>query len=260
MRMKNRIHQLFEKKKENILSVYFTAGYPAIDDTRKILRYLTEAGVDMIEIGMPFSDPLADGPVIQQTSQQAIANGMTLVRLLAQLEDFRRDCSLPVLLMGYLNPILQLGEERFLEACARTGIDGLIIPDMPLDYYETHWADRCRRLQLSNILLITPQSSPERIRQLDQHSEGFIYMVASNSITGVQRVDEQQQAYFRRVQALGLRNPTLVGFGIDSRQRFEAASRYSSGAIVGTAFLQHLQQNGLSRAAVRTFVEQLRPA
>jgi len=259
MRMKNRIHRLFENKKENILSIYFTAGYPAIDDTIKILGYLADAGVDMVEIGIPFSDPLADGPVIQQTSQQAIANGMTLSRLLEQLQGFREAFSLPVLLMGYLNPVLQFGEERFLEACARTGIDGLIIPDLPLDYYQSHWAASCQRLQLSNILLITPQSTTARIQQLDQVSDGFIYMVASNSITGANRADEEQQAYFRRVQSLGLRNPTLVGFGIDSRQRFAAACRYSQGAIVGTAFLQHIQEKGVSKASVRAFVEQLRP-
>lgn len=255
--MRNRIHKLFENKQEPILSVYFTAGYPDVNDTIRLLGYLEEAGVDMVEIGFPFSDPLADGPVIQQSSQQAIANGMTLPLLLEQLQLLRQHSQLPVLLMGYLNPILQLGEAQFLERCAAVGVDGFIIPDMPLTYYEAHWKHLCEQLPLSNVMLVTPLSSAERIRQLDEASDGFIYLVSSNSTTGKPLAVEQQQDYFARVEALALRNPCLVGFGIHDKQSFDAASRHSRGAIIGTAFLQHIKARGLSRASVFSFVEQL---
>ena len=257
--MRNRIHELFDNKQEPILSVYFTAGYPAVEDTLTLLGYLEEAGVDMVEIGFPFSDPLADGPVIQQSSQQAIANGMTLPLLLEQLQLLRRHSQLPVVLMGYLNPVLQLGEVQFLERCAAVGVDGLIIPDMPLTYYETHWMQHCRRLGLSNIMLVTPLSSPERIRQLDEASDGFLYLVSSNSTTGKTLDVDAQRDYFAGVASLSLRNPCLVGFGIHDRPSFEAAARHSRGAIIGSAFLQHVKTQGLSQASVGRFVEQLRP-
>ncbi len=257
--MRNRIHELFDNKKEPILSVYFTAGYPALDDTLRLLRYLEEAGVDMVEIGFPFSDPLADGPIIQQSSQQAIANGMTLPLLLEQLQLLRQHSQLPVVLMGYLNPVLQLGEAHFLERCAAVGVDGLIVPDMPLTYYETHWMQHCRRLRLSNIMLVTPLSAPERIRQLDEASDGFLYLVSSNSTTGKPLAVDSQQEYFARVASLSLRNPCLVGFGIHDKLSYEAAARHSRGAIIGSAFLQYLKTHGLSRESVYRFVEQLRP-
>jgi len=256
--MKNRITKLFEQKKEHILSIYFTAGFPNLEDTTSIIRHLDEAGADLIEIGFPFSDPLADGETIQKSSQIALDNGMSVKLLFQQLENIRQHTEIPIILMGYLNPVLQYGEKAFIEKCAALGIDGLIIPDMPLSYYQNHLQTAFRANNLSNILLITPETSEERIRLIDEHSEGFIYMVSSNSITGANKSLELQAAYFERVNEMQLRNRRLIGFGIHDKATFGGACAYSSGAIIGSAFIKHLAKYGVSKSAISEFVESVR--
>ena len=256
--MKNRITKLFEQKKEHILSIYFTAGFPNLEDTTSIIRHLDEAGADLIEIGFPFSDPLADGETIQKSSQIALDNGMSVKLLFQQLENIRQHTEIPIILMGYLNPVLQYGEKAFIEKCAALGIDGLIIPDMPLSYYQNHLQTAFRANNLSNILLITPETSEERIRLIDEHSEGFIYMVSSNSITGANKDLTHQAAYFQKVTEMQLQNPRLIGFGIHDKASFANACAYSSGAIIGSAFIKHLAKYGVSKSAISEFVESVR--
>ena len=256
--MSNRINELFQRKKENVLSVYFTAGFPQREDTLPILQRLQEAGVDMIELGFPFSDPLADGPVIQQSSQQAIANGMNLTFLFEQLKTLREKVTIPVIMMGYLNPVLQYGEAAFIEKCNEVGIDGVIIPDMPLDYYQSTWKENCRKYNLSTILLITPQTTENRIREIDENANGFIYMVSSNSITGSLTNLDIQTDYFQRTRNMKLRNPILAGFGIHDKSSFEHASKFSNGAIIGSAFIRHLTISGTSETSIHQFVQNIR--
>jgi len=255
----NRIHKLFGRKKESILSIYFTAGYPSLDDTTQIIRHLDAAGVDLIELGMPFSDPLADGPVIQESGQKAIQNGMSVKVLFEQLKDLRSYTEIPVILMGYLNPILQFGEEQFIEKCVETGIDGVIIPDMPLPYFKEHWESRCREKGLSNILLITPETTDSRIAEIDANSDGFIYMVSSNSITGSNKAMDLQKGYFERIGKMELRNPRLIGFGIHDQQSFDNACSYSNGAIIGSAFINHLSKEGTSADSIQKFYKKIKP-
>jgi tryptophan synthase alpha chain len=255
----NRITALFKKKKGDILSVYFTAGFPKLDDTVNIIRNLEKAGVDMIEIGFPFSDPLADGPVIQQSSTKAIQNGMNLELLFSQLADVRTHTEIPLVLMGYLNPVYQFGELLFLEKCHEVGIDGLILPDMPLDYFERHLAASFEQHQISNILLITPDTAVERIRYIDSLASGFVYMVSSNSITGGNKDLAPQASYFKRIEGMNLRNPRLIGFGIRDQQSFVNACGHSHGAIVGTAFIQHIAQHGTDFNSIQSFVKSIRP-
>lgn len=257
--MTNRIHELFQRKKENVLSIYFTAGFPQREDTIPILQRLEEAGADLIEIGFPFSDPLADGPVIQQSSQKAIANGMNLTVLFEQLKPLRKMVTIPVIMMGYLNPVLQYGEEAFIEKCSDVGIDGVIIPDMPLDYYKSQWKENCQKNNLSNILLITPQTTENRIREIDEITDGFLYMVSSNSITGSHKNLDMQTDYFQRIQSMKLRNPILAGFGIHDKSSFENASKFSNGAIIGSAFIKHLSTSGTSGKSIHQFVQNIRP-
>lgn len=253
--MSNRIHRLFQEKKDKILSVYFTAGYPSLNDTLTIIQHLDGAGVDMIEIGFPFSDPLADGPVIQQSSQQAIENGMNLQFLFTQLESLRNITQMPVLLMGYLNPVLQYGEKAFISKCNELGIDGIIIPDMPLSYYESAWKENCGSNNLSNIMLITPETTEARIREIDKCSDGFIYMVSSNSITGGNKTLNLQTNYFKRIAQMSLGNPTLTGFGIYDKSSFENACQHSSGAIIGSSFIKHIAEHGVNEETVGAFVK-----
>lgn len=253
--MSNRIQQLFSKKKGNILSIYFTAGYPTLDDTLEIVENLENAGVDLIEIGFPFSDPLADGPVIQQSSQKAIENGMTLKLLFEQLKNIRQQTNIPLILMGYFNPVLQFGVEKFVEKCSEVGIDGVIIPDLPVDYYEAHFKNLFQKNGLSNILLITPETTNARVQMIDALSDGFIYMVSSNSITGGENNLALKSDYFKRIDQLKLTNPTLIGFGIHDKQTFESACENSSGAIIGSAFVKHLTTYGTSKEAVFEFVK-----
>ena len=253
--MSNRITTLFEKKATGILSIYFTAGYPQLNDTLPLIRHLDQTGVDLIEIGFPFSDPLADGPTIQASSKQAIENGMNLQLLFDQLKTLREVSDIPVILMGYMNPVLQFGEEAFIRACTEIGVDGVIIPDMPLDYYEQKLRQSFTDAGLCNILLITPDTSEDRIRIIDRLSTGFVYMVSSNSITGGNKDMELQTSYFERIQKMHLSNPQLIGFGIHNHKTFSQACQYSSGAIIGSAFIKHIGEFGVGKDAVETFVK-----
>ena len=242
----NRITNLFNTKKNGILSVFFTAGYPNLNDTTKILKELEKKGIDMVEIGIPFSDPMADGPVIQEASTAALRNGMSLRLLFDQLENIRQDVHIPIILMGYLNPIMQYGFEAFCKKCVQTGVDGMIIPDLPFADYMADYKAIADQYNLKMIMLITPETSEERIRLIDEHTSGFIYMVSSAATTGAQQsFNEQKQAYFHR---MGLRNPRLVGFGISNKATFEAAAANSSGVIIGSKFIQLLKNEPIAVA------------
>ena len=250
----NRINKLFNDKPQQILSLYFCAGHPAPDSTADIVRTLAARGIDMVEIGIPFSDPMADGPVIQDAATRALRGGMTLRRLFAQLRDIRRDVHIPLLLMGYLNPIMQYGFEAFCRSCRECGIDGAIIPDLPFKDYMEEYRPIARKYGVHLIMLITPETSEERIRQIDEHTDGFIYMVSSAAITGAQRdFNAQKQAYFRRIGNMRLRNPRMIGFGISNRQTFEAAAKHAAGCIIGSKFVSLLteEQGNADRAADR---------
>ena len=237
----NRIKQLFEQKKENVLSIYFTAGYPDINSTLDIAEALEKAGADFLEIGIPYSDPLADGPVIQNSSLKSIENGMTLRVLFEQLKDLRKRVSIPVLLMGYVNPILQYGVEKFCASCKEVGVDGVIAPDLPMYEYEEMYQNCFSENNLSNIFLITPQTSDERIRKIDELSNGFIYLLSSSSTTGKNlALTDVTEDYFTRLKNMNLKNPTMIGFGISDNKSFSKASQYANGAIVGSAFVKLL--------------------
>lgn len=240
--MNNRINKLFQNKKDRILSVYFTAGYPKLEDTVPMIQELVKNGVDLIEIGMPFSDPVADGPVIQHSSLIALQNGMSIRKLFDQLKDIRQKVEIPLILMGYINPVLQYGVEAFCQKCKEIGIDGLIIPDLPMDVYEEEFKVIFEANNLHNIFLITPQTSEQRLRQIDEVSTGFIYMVSSNSTTGAKSgVSDFQKQYFERINSRKLKNPRLIGFGISDAETFENACQYSNGAIIGSAFVKALE-------------------
>lgn len=237
----NRITTLFETKKNGILSVYFTAGYPHTSDTANIIKTLQAKGIDMAEVGIPFSDPMADGVVIQEASTRALRGGMSLRLLFEQLKDIRKDVHIPLILMGYLNPIMQFGFEAFCRRCAEIGIDGAIIPDLPFAEYMAEYKETADRYGVKIIMLITPETSEERIRLIDRNTSGFIYMVSSAATTGAQQsFDDQKQAYFRRINAMNLKNPRLIGFGISNKATLEAANANSSGAIIGSKFVQLL--------------------
>lgn len=252
----NRIPTRLQQDKK-LLSIYFTAGFPEIDDTAQILRALQENGVDMIEIGLPFSDPLADGPTIQASSQAALKNGMTTEKLFGQLEKIREDVSIPLLIMGYFNPILQYGVEAFCKKCKEAGIDGLIIPDLPVEEYLSQYRETFRANGLLPVFLITPQTSDERIRLIDSISEGFIYLVSSAGVTGgTSGFGDEQRNYFRRISEMNLRTPQIVGFGIKDAETFEAATLYTKGAIIGSAFIKQLQAEGIS--GIPPFISSLR--
>ncbi|MDR1601341.1 MAG: tryptophan synthase subunit alpha [Tannerella sp.] len=253
----NRITRLFESKKQGgILSVYFTAGYPSLNDTAPILEALESHGVDMAEIGIPFSDPMADGPVIQQSSAQALRNGMSLRLLFEQLADIRRTVDIPLLLMGYLNPVMQYGFEAFCRSCKAVGIDGMIIPDLPFADYMANYKNVAESLDLKVVMLVTPETSDARIRLIDRHTDGFIYMVSSASVTGVQQdFDEARQSYFRRIHAMNLRNPRLIGFGVSNKATFDAALAHASGAIIGSRFVRLLAETASPAEAVEKLQE-----
>ncbi|KAA6326787.1 Tryptophan synthase alpha chain [termite gut metagenome] len=254
----NRINQLFGTNPKNLLSVYFCAGHPKLEGTADIIRTLEKNGINMIEIGIPFSDPMADGIVIQNASTKALRNGMSLNLLFEQLQDIRRDTNIPLLLMGYLNPIMQFGFERFCRKCSECGIDGMIIPDLPFKDYREHYQSVAERYNLYMIMLITPETSEERIREIDRHTNGFIYMVSSAATTGAQQnFDEQKQAYFKRIKEMKLQNPRMVGFGISNRDTFEAACRHASGAIVGSRFVSLLEEESDTERAVKKLIEGL---
>ena len=252
----NRIKNKLQQNKK-LLSIYFTAGYPNTNDTVSIIQQLEKSGVDMIEIGLPFSDPLADGPTIQASSTTALQNGMTTQLLFDQLRAIRESVQIPLLIMGYFNPILQFGVEEFCKKCAETGIDGLIIPDLPVDIYEAAYKTTFEKYGLLNVFLITPQTSDDRIRFIDSISNGFIYMVSSSSVTGSSDgFGEIQTSYFERISAMHLKNPLVVGFGINNKRTFEQATKSTSGAIIGSAFVKHLTENGISE--IDSFISGIR--
>lgn len=254
----NRIDQSFIEKKNHLLNVYFTAGYPHLEDTLSIAKSLEEGGADLIEIGLPFSDPVADGPTIQESSTIALKNGMTLEVLFDQLQTLRNEVTVPVLLMGYVNPVLQFGFERFCQKCQEVGVDGLILPDLPMYEYEEMYKDVLEKYGLYNVFLITPQTSDERIQKIDALSKGFIYMVSSASITGAKSgISPLQIQYFKRVNAFGLKTRRMIGFGISDHETFSKACEYADGAIVGSAFIKQLERDS-SAEAIHKFVTQLK--
>ncbi len=242
--MQNRLTELFERKKENILSVFFTAGYPSLDDTTEIIRLLEKSGADIIEIGMPFSDPLADGPVIQRSSEEALKNGMSISILFEQLQNLRKEIKIPVVLMGYINPVMQYGMEKFVQKCSETGVDGVILPDLPPEIFVKDYQDLFKENNLSKIFLITPQTSPERIKMIDTYSSGFLYLVSSSGTTGKEAVFQEEN--YLKIKSLPLKNPVLIGFGISDKKSFEKASSFSNGAIIGSAFVREISEGKLS--------------
>jgi tryptophan synthase alpha chain len=237
---KNRIEKLFSEKKKDILNVYCTAGFPQLEDTTKVLTALQKYGADMVEIGMPYSDPLADGPVIQQSSMIALQNGMTIQKLFLQLKGCRKDFYLPLILMGYLNPVLQFGIEKFCKSAKEAGVDGIILPDLPIYEFESEYQKFFIQNDLHFIFLVTPETAEKRIRKIDSLSKGFIYAVSSSSTTGNNKAIAEQDQYFKKLQTMDLQNPILVGFGINDNYTFKAACKYSSGAIIGTAYIKAL--------------------
>ena len=252
----NRINQVFKNSKD-ILSIYFTSGFPKLDDTLEIIKELDSSNVQMIEIGLPFSDPLADGPTIQKSSEIALKNGMTTDLLFKQLNGLRAITDIPVVIMGYFNPILQFGIEKFCKSCKEVGIDGLIIPDLPVDIYNDKYQKIFKSYGLLNMFLITPQTSEKRIKYIDKISEGFIYMVSSYNVTGaIKSFNSFQKRYFKRINEMNLNSPLLVGFGISNKNTFIDAGKYSRGAIIGSAYITWISENGICKTS--EFIKSLR--
>jgi tryptophan synthase alpha chain len=252
------LEKLFHTKKSNILSVYFTAGFPNLNDTGIIAKHLADAGADIIEIGIPFSDPIADGPVIQESNNVALANGMTVKKLLAQVVQIKQEVSTPIILMGYINPVLQYGMEKFCKEAAAAGVSGLILPDMPMDEYQKSFKTLFDRYGLSNTFLISPTTSEARIRIIDEASTSFIYAVSSSSTTGAKSgFTEEQLNYFEKLKKMKLKNPFLVGFGISNHQTFAAVSQYGAGAIVGSAFITMLKNSSNLKNDIESFVKSI---
>lgn len=256
--MSNRIDQLFASKKTGILNIYCTAGFPELNDTLPVMTALQQHGADLIELGMPFSDPLADGPVIQESSTRAIKNGMGLRVLFEQLKDFRKSIHVPVILMGYLNPVLLYGIEAFCQKCAEVGVDGLILPDLPMDEYENEYKAIFEHYGLHLIFLVTPETSEARIRKIDSLSKGFIYAVSSSSTTGTDKNMGHQQTYFEKLEKLQLKNPVLIGFGVKDKATFAAACAHSNGAIIGTAFIRAIENATNIDTAVKDFISSVK--
>jgi tryptophan synthase alpha chain len=255
----NRIQELFANKQERVLSIYFTAGFPKLEDTLPTMKAIEEAGADIIEIGIPYSDPIADGPTIQDSNMHALDNGMTLKKLFQQLETLRTEVKLPVVLMGYLNPIIQFGVPAFCKKCQEVGVDGLIIPDLPMQQYLEEYKDLFESHGLSNTFLISPQTSESRIREIDLNSRGFIYMVSAHSITGAKKgISEEQVAYFQKVKQMGLQNPILIGFGISDAESFSTASKYGNGAIIGSAFINVVKNSQDLRADIISYIKSVK--
>ena len=256
----NRIERLFKEKKENILNIYFTAGFPRVEQVPDILFALQEAGVDLIEIGMPYSDPLADGPTIQESGALALQQGMNLPLLFEQIAAVRPRLEMPLILMGYFNQVMQYGEAAFFQKCRETGVDGLILPDLPLLEYEKQYREMVEQAGLAISFLITPQTSPERILKIDALSRGFIYMVSSASITGAKEgISDTQLSYFERIAGMGLQSPKLIGFGISNHETYATACRYAQGAIIGSAFIKALAAGGEDvRQTTLDFVRRIR--
>ena len=256
--MKNRLQSVLTTKEGKLTAIYCTAGFPQLQDTLTVIEGLDEADADIIEIGIPFSDPLADGEVIQQSGQQALENGMTLEILFQQLEKVRTITQKPLVLMGYYNTILQYGEERFVNQCKKVGIDGVILPDVPLEVYEQELEQLMKENDLSMIFLIAPETSNDRICKIDYLSSSFIYLVSHSGTTGISTITSFNNSYFQRVASLALQHPILVGFGIHNKDSFSKATHYAKGGIVGSAFIQHIQQNGISKQVIADFVNDLK--
>ena len=254
----NRIQKLFQKKTKNVLNVYCTAGYPQLNSTLTVMKALQDNGVDLIELGMPYSDPLADGPVIQASGSRALENGMTIEVLFEQLAGFRNSIVVPVILMGYMNPVLQYGFERFCADAASIGIDGLILPDLPEYEFETEYGAIIKKHGLDFIFLVTPETSEERIRKLDALSSGFLYAVSSSATTGSDKDFTAVEKYLLRLQAMQLKNPVLVGFGIKDRETFKSACKYANGAIIGSAFIKALEQTTDIQISVKQFMDDIK--
>jgi len=253
----NRIKALFENKKQEVLNVYFTAGFPELNDTATIIKELDQSGVDLIELGMPYSDPLADGETIQRSSSRALKNGLQLDLLFEQVTDVRKETEVPIMLMGYYNQIIQYGQDKFFQQCQSAGIDGLIIPDIPMDYYEQHVEKALKDHGLTMTFLVTPETSDDRIKQADKLSSAFLYVVAQSSITGgTSDISEAQQAYFEKLSTLDLEAPRLIGFGIHNRETFAKAAKKANGAIIGSAFIRMLEKDGI--AGIKNFVKSIR--
>jgi len=250
-----RIEELFKRKRQKVLNVYCTAGFPKLESTLEVMKALQENGADLIELGMPYSDPLADGEVIQQSGAVALKNGMTIPILFEQLKDMRSTIHIPVILMGYMNPVIQYGFENFCAKAAEVGIDGLILPDLPMYEYESEYGEIIKRYNLNLIFLVTPETKDERLIKIDELSSGFLYAVSSSSTTGNNKDISEQEAYFKRLQDLKLKNPILVGFGIKDRQTFDAASKYTSGAIIGSAYIKALGNGKDVNTATKEFLQ-----
>lgn len=257
--MTNRITELFEKKQKNILNIFYTAGFPGLNDTKRIAESLQAAGADMIEIGIPFSDPIADGPTIQDSNKIALDQGMHLSLLIRQVKALRSSVTIPVVLMGYLNPVIQYGIEKFFRDAADAGVDGLILPDLPLDEYVNNYKVLADSLSLSVSFLISPTTSEARIRKIDSISSGFIYAVSSSSTTGARKsFSEEQMDYFKKLQSLNLKNPFLIGFGISNFQTYQQASAYAAGAIVGSSFITALKESNDLTSDIVSFVRSIK--
>lgn len=257
--MKNRLTELFSTKKSDILNVYFTAGHPHLNDTVPIIECLDRLGVDLIEVGIPYSDPMADGETIQNSSSKALKNGMTLSILFDQIRKVRKSTEIPLVLMGYFNQMLQYGVEAFVKNCALTGVDGLIIPDLPMDIYEKEFKTLFEKYNLSISFLITPETSDERIIQADRLSTGFIYIVSKSSITGTSSdISDTQMQYFNRIKSLHLKSPNLIGFGIHDQVTYQAACDFSNGAIIGSAFIRALDNGRELNDSIATFIKAIR--
>jgi len=251
----NRIDELFSRKQKRVLNVYCTAGYPQLDSTVPIMESLQKHGADLIELGMPYSDPLADGPVIQASGSQAIANGMGIDVLFGQLKNMRNTVNVPVVLMGYMNPVLQYGFEKFCASAASVGIDGLILPDLPIFEYDAEYGDIMKKHGLHFIFLITPETSNERIQQLDARSTGFLYAVSSSSTTGTDKSFSSLAPYFEKLNKLNIKNPILIGFGIKDKASFDEACQYANGAIIGSAFIKALEGHADVDRATKDFLD-----
>ena len=253
----NSIQKIIQNKDKDILSIYFTSGFPQLNDTTKVIEQLSSSGVDFIEVGLPYSDPLADGPTIQHSSQKALKNGINLDIVFNQLLQIKNSNTTPLILMGYLNQVLKYGEEKFCKKVVDCGIDTLILPDLPMVEYENHYRALFEKYGLNNVFLITPLTSEERIRKIDSYTKSFIYMVASSSITGAKgEISQQQIEYFERIKAMNLQSKLIIGFGISNHETFSKACQYGNGAIIGSAFIKFLEQKGVS--AIPDFIQQIK--
>lgn len=259
--MKNRLTQLFSSKPTHLLNIFFTAGYPKLEDTNTILKALEKAEVDLVEIGIPFSDPLADGPTIQESSKVALENGMSIEKLFTQLETFQKErpnFNIPILLMGYLNPVMQYGIDRFCEKCAAVGVDGLIIPDLPMFIYQNEFKEIFEKHHISNTFLVTPQTSEKRIREIDDNSNGFIYAVSSASTTGTKADFSAAADYLGRLRDMELRTPILTGFNIKNHQNFKDACNYVDGAIIGSEFIRQITDTDDLEGRILEFIKKIK--